>query len=69
VEWITALARIYRPMGWAGVEQSVSRPRRVAMVASTTAWHYAARVTRSFATPLIQRDRAVVAIGVQGERF
>lgn len=51
-EWITALALISRPMGWAGVRQNVLRPRRMAMVASTTAWHYSARVSRSLATPL-----------------
>ena len=40
-------------MAWTGVKQSVVRPHRMAMVASTTAWHYSARVTRSLATPLI----------------
>src|SRR5450755_3074687 len=44
---------ISRPMAWTGVKQSVVRPHRMAMVASTTAWHYSARVTRSLATPLI----------------
>jgi phenylacetate-CoA ligase len=52
-EWITALALISRPMAWAGVKQSIVRPRRMAMVASTTAWHYSARVTRSLTTPLL----------------
>jgi putative adenylate-forming enzyme len=52
-EWVSALALISRPMGWAGVRQNVLRPRRMAMVASTTAWHYSARVSRSLATPLI----------------
>jgi phenylacetate-CoA ligase len=52
-EWITALALISRPMAWAGVKQSLLRPHRMAMVASTTAWHYSARVTRALATPLI----------------
>jgi phenylacetate-CoA ligase len=47
-EWHRALVSITRPMGWAGVWT-----RRLAMVASTTPWHYSARVTRSLSTPLI----------------
>lgn len=52
-EWITALASIARPMGWAGVKQSFVRPRRMALVASTTPWHYSAHVARLFSNPLI----------------
>jgi putative adenylate-forming enzyme len=52
-EWITALASIARPMGWAGVKQSLMRPRRMALVASTTPWHYSAHVARLFSNKLI----------------
>ncbi len=52
-EWIECLASISRPMKWAGVEPNPFRPLRSAMLASTTSWHYSARVGQSLATRLL----------------
>jgi putative adenylate-forming enzyme len=52
-EWITALAGITRPMSWAGLTGGLQRPPRSAMIASTTPWHYSARVTMSLASRLL----------------
>jgi putative adenylate-forming enzyme len=51
-EWLTALAMITRPMAWAGLTRGW-RPPRSAMIASTTPWHYSARVTASLSTRLL----------------
>jgi len=51
-EWLTSLAMISRPMGWAGLRVRLPRPR-LAMIASTTPWHYSTRVTASLSTPLL----------------
>jgi len=48
-EWIECLASISRPMKWAGVVPNPFRPLRSTMLASTTSWHYSARVGRSLA--------------------
>ncbi|PWU07046.1 MAG: adenylate-forming protein [Terriglobia bacterium] len=52
-EWITALAGITRPMSWAGLTGGLRKPPRSAMIASTTPWHYSARVSASLATRLL----------------
>jgi phenylacetate-CoA ligase len=52
-EWITALAGITRPMAWAGVKSALRKPPRSAMIASTTPWHYSARVTTSLSNRLL----------------
>jgi phenylacetate-CoA ligase len=52
-EWIECLASISRPMKWAGVVPNLFRPLRSTMLASTTSWHYSARVGRSLATRLL----------------
>jgi putative adenylate-forming enzyme len=52
-EWIECLASISRPMKWAGVRPRPFRPLRSSMVASTTPWHYSARVGRSLSTRML----------------
>ncbi len=52
-EWIECLASISRPVKWADVRPSPFRPLRSTMLASTTSWHYSARVGRSLATRLL----------------
>jgi phenylacetate-CoA ligase len=60
-EWIECMASISRPMKWAGVKPNPFRPLRSTMLASTTPWHYSARVGRSLATrafPTLRLDAA-----------
>ena len=60
-EWIECLAFISRPMKWAGVKPNLLRRVRSAMLASTTPWHYSARVSQSLATsafPTLRLDAA-----------
>ncbi len=52
-EWLTALAMIARPMAWAGLPRSLSRPPRSAMIASTTPWHYSTRISMSLSSRLL----------------
>src|SRR6185312_13662331 len=52
-EWIECLASISRPMKWAGVKPNPLRPLRSTMLASTTPWHYSARVGRSLSTRML----------------
>jgi phenylacetate-CoA ligase len=52
-EWIDCLASISRPMKWAGVSPNPLRPLRSTMLASTTSWHYSARVGQSLASRLL----------------
>ncbi len=52
-EWITALASIARPIGWAGVRQLPFRRRRMAIVASSAPWHYSTRVGQSLSSPFV----------------
>jgi phenylacetate-CoA ligase len=52
-EWIDALARITRPMLWAGVAPNPFKRRRMAMLASTTASHYSCQVGRSLESPYL----------------
>lgn len=60
-EWIECMASISRPMKWAGVKPNPFRPLRSVMLASTTPWHYSARVGRSIANrvfPTLRLDAA-----------
>ncbi len=60
-EWIECMASISRPMKWAGVKPNPFRPLRATMLASTTPWHYSARVGRSLTTrafPTLRLDAA-----------
>lgn len=60
-EWIECLAFISRPMKWAGLNPNPFRRARAAMLASTTPWHYSARVSRSLsnsAFPTLRLDAA-----------
>jgi phenylacetate-CoA ligase len=60
-EWLTALALIARPMGWAGVRPNPLRPARAVMIASTSRSHYSARVSSAMATrwmPSLRMDAA-----------
>jgi putative adenylate-forming enzyme len=52
-EWLNALAMITRPMAWAGLRARFPRPPRLAMIASTTPWHYSTRVTASLSSRLL----------------
>jgi phenylacetate-CoA ligase len=52
-EWLTALGMITRPMAWAGLRARLPRPPRLAMIASTTAWHYSTRVSASLSSRLL----------------
>jgi putative adenylate-forming enzyme len=52
-EWLTAVAMITRPMAWAGLRARIINRPRLAMVASTTPWHYSSRVTTSLASRMI----------------
>ncbi|MBV9508414.1 MAG: phenylacetate--CoA ligase family protein [Acidobacteriia bacterium] len=52
-EWMAALAAITRPMAWAGLSGGIRKPPRSAMIASTTPWHYSARVTLSLSSRLL----------------
>ena len=51
-EWLTAVAMIARPIGWAGQRVGFRAPR-TAMIASTTPWHYSARVSASLSSRLL----------------
>ncbi|SRR5579883_222697 len=52
-EWIEALAFIARPLAWSGLSAGLRRPPRSAFIASTTPWHYSARVSASLSTRLL----------------
>lgn len=52
-EWIQALALITRPLVWSGMSPNPFRPRRAAIIASTTPWHYSSRVSQSLASRLL----------------
>ena len=56
-EWITALANLTRPMAWVGVNGRLRKPLRMAMVASTTPWHYSSRAGQSLATRMLPSVR------------
>jgi putative adenylate-forming enzyme len=60
-EWIECMASISRPMKWAGVKPNPLLRPRATMLASTTPWHYSARVGRSLTTrafPTLRLDAA-----------
>jgi len=52
-EWVECLASVSRPMKWAGVKPNPFRALRSTMLASTTPWHYSAKVGRSLATKML----------------
>jgi len=64
-EWITVLARITRPMLWAGVAPNPFRRRRMAMLASTTASHYSCQVGRALESPYLPALRMDAADPVE----
>jgi putative adenylate-forming enzyme len=43
-EWMNAVASITRPLLWAGISRRFAKPPRTALIASTTSWHYSARI-------------------------
>jgi phenylacetate-CoA ligase len=43
-EWIHAVASITRPLMWTGITRRFAKPPRTALIASTTSWHYSARI-------------------------
>jgi putative adenylate-forming enzyme len=43
-EWMNAVASITRPLLWAGITGRLAKPPRTALIASTTSWHYSARI-------------------------
>ncbi len=43
-EWMSAVASITRPLLWAGITRRFGKPPRTALIASTTSWHYSARI-------------------------
>lgn len=43
-EWLAAMASIMRPLVWAAITSPLRKPPRTALIASTTSWHYSARV-------------------------
>ena len=43
-EWMNAVASITRPLLWAGITSRFAKPPRTALIASTTSWHYSARI-------------------------
>src|SRR5262245_3385509 len=63
-EWLTALAMITRPMAWAGLRARFPRPPRLAMIASTTPWHYSTRVTASLSNRMLPTLRLDAAEGL-----
>lgn len=52
-EWIGVLANIARPLAWAGIGGRLRKPPRSALIASTTPWHYSARVAQSLSSRLL----------------
>jgi len=52
-EWRASLAAIMRPLMWSGAPSPLARPR-TALIASSAAWHYSARVGASLSTPLLR---------------
>lgn len=52
-EWIGVLANIARPMVWAGIRRGPGKLPRSAMIASTTPWHYSARVAKSLSSRVL----------------
>ena len=52
-EWIRALAAITRPIAWQAEPRSLLRPVRSALIASSTWWHYSARVGQALSSRLM----------------
>jgi len=52
-EWIAAIAAITRPIAWSGAARNLRKPPKSALIASSTPWHYSARIGKSLATRLL----------------
>jgi putative adenylate-forming enzyme len=52
-EWIAAIAAITRPIAWSGAASSLRNPPKSALIASSTPWHYSARIGKSLSTRLL----------------
>jgi len=52
-EWLTVLAMVTRPIAWAGAVTGWGWPPRSAVIASSTPWHYSARVGAALTTRLL----------------
>jgi phenylacetate-coenzyme A ligase PaaK-like adenylate-forming protein len=52
-EWLTVLALVTRPLAWAQALTGWGWPPRTAVIASSTPWHYSARVAAALATRLL----------------
>jgi putative adenylate-forming enzyme len=61
-EWVGAIAAITRPIAWSGAASSLRNPPRSALIASSTPWHYSARIGRSLSTRLLPTLRLDAAL-------
>ena len=52
-EWIGAIAAITRPIAWSGGVRNLRHPPKSALIASSTPWHYSARIGKSLSTRLL----------------
>jgi putative adenylate-forming enzyme len=52
-EWVSAIASITRPISWQRAGPGSSRPVRSALIASSTWWHYSARVGMTLSSRLL----------------
>ena len=52
-EWIGAIAAITRPIAWSGGVRNLRNPPKSALIASSTPWHYSARIGKSLSTRLL----------------
>jgi putative adenylate-forming enzyme len=64
-EWINAVASITRPLVWAGIARTLSKPPRSALIASKTSWHYSARIGATLSTRLLPSLRLDAAEPVE----
>jgi putative adenylate-forming enzyme len=52
-EWVAAIAAITRPIVWSGAGRNLRNPPKSALIASSTPWHYSARIGKSLSTRLL----------------
>ena len=52
-EWVAAIAAITRPIAWSGAGRNLRKPPKSALIASSTPWHYSARIGQSLSTRLL----------------
>jgi len=52
-EWVAAIAAITRPIAWSGAAGNLRNPPKSALIASSTPWHYSARIGKSLSTRLL----------------